>query len=160
MQVALILVLIAAAAVMSFVGGTSAPSSRASQQLTQAQWVVIYGQAALNWLHTHPGYSGTISDTQMQSALGTSWGKLPAAMTAAGISHGALISAGRPYAWAVLPSSTTANALGELLRHDLAANGNEAVTINENGTLVSPQLSNPQPAPAGIPDNAIVVAAQ
>ncbi len=160
MQYALILVLIAAAAVMSFVGGGTTPSTRASQQLTQAQWVVIYGQAALNWLHTHPGYSGTISDAQMQSALGASWANLPAAMTAAAMSHGALVSAGKPYAWAVLPSATTANALGDLLRSDLAANGNESVTINENGTLVSPQLSNPKPAPAGIPDNAIVFAAQ
>jgi hypothetical protein len=160
MQYALILVLIAAAAVMSFVGGGTTPSARESHQITQAQWVVIYGQAALGWLHTHPGYSGAISDAQMQSVLGASWANLPAAMTEAAMTHGALISAGKPYAWAVLPSATTASALGDLLRHDLVANGNESITINENGTLVSPQLSNSQPAPVGIPDNAIVVAAQ
>lgn len=159
MPYALVLMLMVAAAVMEYVGSALIPAQRATMQTAQAQWVVIYGQAAQSYLAAHPGYSGAITDAQMQTVLGT-WSNLPAAMTQAGVQHGALVSSGRPYGWGLLPTGATAAAVGELIRRDLSASGNQSITVNQNGTLVNPQLSNPQPAPAGIPDNALVVAPQ
>ncbi|NNM65053.1 MAG: hypothetical protein HKL99_10645 [Burkholderiales bacterium] len=160
MAYALVIVLLAALAVMGYIKDTVAPSPLAAQQTTQAEWTQMYGQAAGAFLTANPGYSGQISDQQMVTELGSSWSTLPAAMTRSGMQHGAFVSGGVPYAWALLPTAQTGSAVGKLIKQDAVAAGNLSITVDENGTLVNPQMNNPQPAPAGVPNGAMVVSAK
>ena len=157
MAYAFIILLIAAITVFAHVENDAVPSPRDNMRTTEAEWLVTYGEAAQQFLNANPGYSGTITDAQISTGL-ASWGNLPTAMTNAGISHGALVSSNRAYAWGVLPLAESSEAVGMLIKHDPDLAGNEAVYIDVNGVLVNPAMGGSAPAPAGIPNDAIVYA--
>ncbi len=137
---------------------TIKPTQQRTVQTVQGQWLLVYGQAAQVFITNNPGYAGAISDAQLQPELGP-WQSLPAALTQAGLQHGALVQGGRLYAWISDPTSgSSAAAFARLLQREGTLAGDGALMVNESGQLVNPIVGSPTAAPAGIPNGAFVYA--
>ena len=140
MPIAIIFVLIIAAGVAVY--GTSAlissPQPAAQLHNAQATWFSEYVGAANAFAQQNHGFSGAISDAQIQPFMGPYAGLLgtSGSFARAGVQYGAAIVNGNLTVWASPSQSsgtTYLTGLKQALQGDLSA-----IFIKQGSTLVSP----------------------
>lgn len=122
------------------------------QRDVSAQWMQVYGNAAMGFAQANPGYSGSITDAQVAPYLGA-WQSITTSMTAAGLQHGAEISSGQLVVWCSGAGST-------VVTQPPADITNPASGYNQGGNLVNPILGNQGALPSNVPAGATVLRVQ
>lgn len=117
-----------------------------------AQWMRVYSNAAIGFAQANPGYSGLITDAQVEPYLGV-WQSITASMTAAGLQHGAELSGGQLVVWCSGSGST-------VVTQPPADITNPSSGYQQSGNLVNPILGQQGALPSNVPAGATVLRVQ